>query len=151
MIKSHSQAVLVQSLFRHVLVSSSIKIVIEFSLVGILGRRERVIGSNHTVGGSSREPATASPRTTQICDISSDHPPKCTKLFELLVQVERNGRFARHEQSPGTAGDGLERTSTWPRRRGGDCAATRGRTRPARLWRFSDRARFVTRQNAATV
>jgi hypothetical protein len=55
LIKSHSQAVLVQSLFRHVLVSSSIKIVIEFSLVGIQGRRERVIGSNYTVGGSSQE------------------------------------------------------------------------------------------------
>jgi hypothetical protein len=50
MIKSHSQVVLVQSLFRHVLVSTSIKIVIEFSLVGMQGRRERVIGSNHTEG-----------------------------------------------------------------------------------------------------
>jgi hypothetical protein len=52
----------------------------EFSFVGIQGRRERVIGSNRTVGGSSRETATAFPHTTQICDISSDRPPKLRNL-----------------------------------------------------------------------
>jgi hypothetical protein len=61
MIKSHLQAVLVQSVFRHVLVSSSIEIAIEFSFVGIQGRRERAIGSNRTVGGSIRERDSAVP------------------------------------------------------------------------------------------
>ena len=51
-------------------------------------------GLNRTVGGSSRETATAFPHTTQICDISSDHPPKCSKLFCLRGQAERNGCFA---------------------------------------------------------
>src|SRR3979409_1714939 len=69
-----------QCLFRHALVSSSIEITMEFSFVGIQGRRERVIGSNRTVGGSSRETATAFPHTTQICDISSDRPPKLRNL-----------------------------------------------------------------------
>ncbi len=55
MIKSHLQAALIQRAFRHVHVSSSIEITMEFSFVGIQGRRERVIGSNRTVGGSSRE------------------------------------------------------------------------------------------------
>jgi hypothetical protein len=59
LIKSHLQAVLVQSVFRHVLVSSSIEIAIEFSFVGIQGRRERAIGSNRTAGGSSRETVLA--------------------------------------------------------------------------------------------
>ena len=38
----------------------------EFSLVGIQGRRERVIGPNRTVGGSSRERATYVP-PDRIC------------------------------------------------------------------------------------
>jgi hypothetical protein len=56
--------------------------------------------TNRTVGGSSREGAAAFPHTTQICDISSDRPPKCTKLLELLVQVELNGCFAPEAAFP---------------------------------------------------
>jgi hypothetical protein len=74
MIKSQPYAVLIQRAFRHVHVSSSTEITMEFSFVGIKGRRQRVIGSNRAVGGSSRETATAFPNTTQICDISSDRP-----------------------------------------------------------------------------
>ena len=55
MIKSHLQAALFQRAFRHVHVSSGIEIAIEFSFVGIQERREGVIGSNRTFGGSSRE------------------------------------------------------------------------------------------------
>ena len=73
MIKSHPQAALIQRVFRHVHDSSRMEITMEFSFVGIQGRRERVIGSNRTVGGS------------QICDISSDRPPKLRNLS--------NGRF----------------------------------------------------------
>jgi hypothetical protein len=76
MIKSQRYGKIFQRLFRLVLVSSNIEIAVEFSLVGIQGRRERVIGSNRTVGGMSWESATAFPHTTQIYDISSDHPPK---------------------------------------------------------------------------
>ncbi len=76
LIKSHSLAVLVQSVFRHVLVSNSTEIISEFSFVGIERRRERAVGSNRTVGGSLRETATAFPHTTRIYDISSDRPPK---------------------------------------------------------------------------
>src|SRR6202011_3780830 len=71
--KSHPQAIWIQRGFRHVHDSSRIEITMEFSFVGIQGRRERVIGSNRTVGGS------------QICDISPDRPPKLRNLS--------NGRF----------------------------------------------------------
>ncbi len=84
MIKGHSQAVMVQSVFRHVLVSSSTKIIGEFSVVGIERRCERVVGSNRTVGGSSRESATAFPHTTQICDIFSDRPPKVSETCRMV-------------------------------------------------------------------
>jgi hypothetical protein len=79
MIKSHLQAALIQRVFRHVHVSSSIEITMEFSFVGIQGRRERVIGSNRTVGGSIRESAAAFPHTAQIRHISSDRPPKVSE------------------------------------------------------------------------
>ena len=59
MIKSQRYGKIFQRLFRHVHVSSNIEITVEFSLVGIPGRRERVIGSNRTVGGLSRVIATA--------------------------------------------------------------------------------------------
>jgi hypothetical protein len=49
LIKSHPQAALIQRVFRHVHASSSIEITMEFSLVGIQGRRERVIGPNRSV------------------------------------------------------------------------------------------------------
>jgi hypothetical protein len=55
MIKSQRYGTIFQRLFRHVHLSSSIDITLEFSLVGTQSRRERVIGSNRTVGGSSRE------------------------------------------------------------------------------------------------
>jgi hypothetical protein len=56
LIKSQPQAVLVQSVFRHVLVSSGTEITMEFSFVGIQRGREGVVGSNRTVGGSGRKP-----------------------------------------------------------------------------------------------
>jgi hypothetical protein len=75
MIKSRPQAALVERAFRHVHVSSSTEITMEFSFVGMQRCREGAIGSNRSFGGSMRESATAFPHTTQICDISSDRLP----------------------------------------------------------------------------
>jgi hypothetical protein len=61
LIKSHPQAALTQRVFRHVHVSSSIEIPIEFSFVGTQGGRERVVGSNRPVfesGGRYKQSPT---------------------------------------------------------------------------------------------
>jgi len=67
MIKSQPYVALIQRAFRHVHVSSSIEITMEFSFVGIQGRRERVIGSIRMVGSSTRQTATVFPSTTVAC------------------------------------------------------------------------------------
>jgi hypothetical protein len=72
MIKSRPQAALIQHVFRDVHGSSSIEITMEFSVVGILGRRGRAIGSNHPVGvrvmraiSSRSSPSLKRPYSTQ--------------------------------------------------------------------------------------
>ncbi len=64
----------------------------EFSFVGIQGRRERVIGSNRTVGGSSRE--------TKRCFPIGGEQPKPFCGFQILSL--RQWRFHDLEAMPGT-------------------------------------------------
>ena len=96
MIKSQPDAALIQRAFRHVHVSSSNKITMEFSSVGMQERRERVIESNCTVGGSRRESATPCPTRRK----SAIFPPIVRLESRDAVLVVPASRRANRSATP---------------------------------------------------
>ena len=87
MIKSQPYAALIQRAFRHVHVSTGIEITMEFSFVGIQGRREAWIGSNRTVGGFESEALLA--RRVPKPLPALQEPPSLSKAVQSQVATRK--------------------------------------------------------------
>jgi hypothetical protein len=96
MIKSHSQAVLIQRVFRHVHVSSSIEITMEVSLVGIQGVVKEVRIEPHSLGIPPIVPLTrklvgdTQPLLPTFTDGSDLKPEQTSSLNLWQRRLERN-------------------------------------------------------------